>query len=127
MPFFFSRPAALLPAAASPLALASDAAPGMSPTHDIVTVSGIARHSPPDGLWDSHALRGVTGAPKCGSDHLLNGCRSSRGDNGMRHAGHTQNVEVLTGPAQALYGRLGAVPVPRFPGAPTNHQHRPGK
>jgi len=67
--------------------------------------SGIARQSPLGGLWDSYAMRGFTGDPNFGSDYLVNGFSSSRGYNGMRDGGNTQNVEVLKGPASALYGR----------------------
>ncbi|MDN2712082.1 TonB-dependent siderophore receptor [Janthinobacterium sp. SUN118] len=67
--------------------------------------SGIARQSPLGGLWDSYAMRGFTGDPNFGSDYMVNGFSSSRGYNGMRDAANTQNVEVLKGPASALYGR----------------------
>ncbi|PKV43402.1 iron complex outermembrane receptor protein [Janthinobacterium sp. 61] len=67
--------------------------------------SGIAKQSPLGGLWDSYAMRGFTGDPNFGSDYMVNGFSSSRGYNGMRDAGNTQNVEVLKGPAAALYGR----------------------
>ena len=67
--------------------------------------SGIARQSPLGGLWDSYAMRGFTGDPNFGSDYLVNGFSSSRGYNGMRDGGNTQAVEVLKGPASALYGR----------------------
>lgn len=67
--------------------------------------SGIAKQSPLGGLWDSYAMRGFTGDPNFGSDYMVNGFSSSRGYNGMRDAGNTQNVEVLKGPASALYGR----------------------
>lgn len=67
--------------------------------------SGISRQSPLGGLWDSYAMRGFTGDPNFGSDYMVNGFSSSRGYNGMRDGGNTQNVEVLKGPASALYGR----------------------
>lgn len=67
--------------------------------------SGIARQSPLGGLWDSYAMRGFTGDPNFGSDYMLNGFSSSRGYNGMRDGANTQTVEVLKGPASALYGR----------------------
>ena len=67
--------------------------------------SGIAKQSPLGGLWDSYAMRGFTGDPNFGSDYMVNGFSSSRGYNGLRDAGNTQNVEVLKGPASALYGR----------------------
>lgn len=67
--------------------------------------SGIARQSPLGGLWDSYAMRGFTGDPNFGSDYMVNGFSSSRGYNGMRDGANTQAVEVLKGPASALYGR----------------------
>ncbi len=67
--------------------------------------SGISRQSPLGGLWDSYAMRGFTGDPNFGSDYMVNGFSSSRGYNGMRDGGNTQAVEVLKGPASALYGR----------------------
>ncbi|MGX9713937.1 TonB-dependent siderophore receptor [Janthinobacterium lividum] len=67
--------------------------------------SGIAKQSPLGGLWDSYAMRGFTGDPNFGSDYMVNGFSSSRGYNGMRDGGNTQAIEVLKGPASALYGR----------------------
>lgn len=67
--------------------------------------SGIARQSPLGGLWDSYAMRGFTGDPNFGSDYMVNGFSSSRGYNGMRDGANTQAIEVLKGPASALYGR----------------------
>lgn len=67
--------------------------------------SGIAKQSPLGGLWDSYAMRGFTGDPNFGSDYMVNGFSSSRGYNGMRDGANTQNIEVLKGPASALYGR----------------------
>jgi len=67
--------------------------------------SGIARQSDLGGLWDSYAMRGFTGDPNFGSDYLVNGFSSSRGYNGMRDAAGTQSIEILKGPAAALYGR----------------------
>ena len=157
MPVSYRRPVALLLAAASPLALAFDAAADQPDAQDVVTVkaerqhyrslsatgatktdallmdlpqsvrvltsdllrdagvttlagaldlaSGIAKQSPLGGLWDSYAMRGFTGDPNFGSDYMVNGFSSSRGYNGMRDGGNTQAVEVLKGPASALYGR----------------------
>lgn len=159
---FLRRPVALLLAAASPLALAFDAAEpasnaGAEADVDIVAIkaerqhyrslsatgatktdtllkdlpqsvrvltgdllrdagvttlagaldlaSGIARQSPLGGLWDSYAMRGFTGDPNFGSDYMVNGFSSSRGYNGMRDGANTQAIEVLKGPASALYGR----------------------
>ncbi|CAN7220356.1 TonB-dependent siderophore receptor [Pseudoduganella sp. LjRoot289] len=67
--------------------------------------SGIAPQSNLGGLWDSYAMRGFTGDPNFGSDYLVNGFSSSRGYNGVRDIAGTQSVEILKGPASALYGR----------------------
>jgi iron complex outermembrane receptor protein len=67
--------------------------------------SGISRASNFGGLWDSYAMRGFTGDPNFGSDYMVNGFNSSRGYNGLRDGVNTQSVEVLKGPAAALYGR----------------------
>jgi len=67
--------------------------------------SGIARQSDLGGLWDSYAMRGFTGDPNFGSDYMVNGFSASRGYNGMRDAAGTQAIEILKGPASALYGR----------------------
>jgi iron complex outermembrane receptor protein len=67
--------------------------------------SGISRQSNLGGLWDSYAMRGFTGDPNFGSDYLVNGFSSSRGYNGLRDSANTNSVEVLKGPASALYGR----------------------
>ena len=67
--------------------------------------SGIARQSNLGGLWDSYSMRGFTGDPNFGSDYMVNGFSSSRGYNGLRDGANTNSVEVLKGPASALYGR----------------------
>ncbi|MCD2516366.1 TonB-dependent siderophore receptor [Massilia sp. G4R7] len=67
--------------------------------------SGISRQSNLGGLWDSYAMRGFTGDPNFGSDYMVNGFNSSRGYNGVRGSANTDSIEVLKGPASALYGR----------------------
>ena len=67
--------------------------------------SGVSRQSNLGGLWDSYAMRGFTGDPNFGSDFMVNGFSSSRGYNGLRDSANTDSVEVLKGPASALYGR----------------------
>ncbi len=67
--------------------------------------SGIARQNNFGGLWDSYSIRGFTGDPNYGSDYLVNGFSSSRGYNGLRDSANTSSVEILKGPAAALYGR----------------------
>jgi iron complex outermembrane receptor protein len=67
--------------------------------------SGISRQSNFGGVWDSYAVRGFTGDPNYGSDFLVNGFSSSRGYNGMRDSVNVSSIEILKGPAAALYGR----------------------
>ncbi len=67
--------------------------------------SGISKQSNLGGLWDSYAMRGFTGDPNFGSDYMVNGFNYSRGYNGVRDSASTASVEVLKGPASALYGR----------------------
>lgn len=67
--------------------------------------SGIQRQSNLGGLWDSYAMRGFTGDPNFGSDYMVNGVNSSRGYSGVRDNASTYAIEILKGPASALYGR----------------------
>ena len=67
--------------------------------------SGIAKQSNFGGVWDSYAMRGFTGDPNFGSDYMVNGFNYSRGYNGVRDSANTASVEILKGPASALYGR----------------------
>lgn len=67
--------------------------------------SSISRQSNLGGLWDSYAMRGFTGDPNFGSDFMVNGFSSSRGYSGVRDGANTDSIEILKGPASALYGR----------------------
>ncbi|MCD2342504.1 TonB-dependent siderophore receptor [Ideonella azotifigens] len=67
--------------------------------------SGISKQSNLGGLWDSYSMRGFTGDPNFGSDYMVNGFNYSRGYNGVRDSANTATVEILKGPASALYGR----------------------
>lgn len=67
--------------------------------------SGISRQNNFGGVWDSYAVRGFTGDPNYGSDFLVNGFSSSRGYNGLRDGANVNSIEILKGPAAALYGR----------------------
>ncbi|MGV7208597.1 TonB-dependent siderophore receptor [Oxalobacteraceae bacterium A2-2] len=67
--------------------------------------SGISRQSNFGGVWDSYAVRGFAGDPNYGSDYLVNGFSSSRGYNGQRDSANAASIEILKGPAAALYGR----------------------
>jgi iron complex outermembrane receptor protein len=79
---------------------------GASTLRDALDLSsGIQRQSNLGGLWDSYAMRGFTGDPNFGSDYMVNGVNSSRGYNGIRDNANTSAIEILKGPASALYGR----------------------
>ena len=67
--------------------------------------SSIARQNNFGGVWDSYSVRGFTGDPNYGSDFLVNGFSSSRGYNGLRDIANVSSIEILKGPAAALYGR----------------------
>ncbi|WDJ84627.1 TonB-dependent siderophore receptor [Xanthomonas campestris] len=67
--------------------------------------SGITKANNLGGLWDSYSIRGFTGDPNFSSDYMVNGFNASRGYNGLRDGANTQSVEVIKGPASALYGR----------------------
>jgi iron complex outermembrane receptor protein len=67
--------------------------------------SGISRQSNFGGVWDAYAVRGFTGDPSYGSDLMVNGFSSSRGYNGLRDSVNVSSIEILKGPAAALYGR----------------------
>ncbi|WP_416203822.1 TonB-dependent siderophore receptor [Xanthomonas euvesicatoria] len=67
--------------------------------------SGITKANNLGGLWDSYSMRGFTGDPNFSSDYMVNGFNASRGYNGLRDAATTQSIEVIKGPASALYGR----------------------
>ena len=79
---------------------------GVTKLADVLDLgSGIAKQSNLGGLWDSYSMRGFTGDPNFGSDYLVNGFNYSRGYNGVRDSANTATVEILKGPASALYGR----------------------
>jgi iron complex outermembrane receptor protein len=67
--------------------------------------SSVARQNNFGGVWDSYSVRGFTGDPNYGSDFLVNGFSSSRGYNGLRDIANVNSIEILKGPAAALYGR----------------------
>lgn len=79
--------------------------------------SGITKANNLGGLWDSYSMRGFTGDPNFSSDYMVNGFNASRGYNGLRDAANTQSIEVIKGPASALYG-------PRRAGWGGQHHHQ---
>ncbi|MET0288404.1 MAG: TonB-dependent siderophore receptor [Pseudoxanthomonas sp.] len=67
--------------------------------------SGVSKANNLGGLWNSYSMRGFTGDPNFSSDYMVNGFNASRGYNGLRDNANMQAVEIIKGPASALYGR----------------------
>ncbi|TAK99120.1 MAG: TonB-dependent siderophore receptor [Rhodospirillaceae bacterium] len=68
-------------------------------------VSGVARQNNFGGVWDSWAIRGFAGDENVPSGFLINGFQGGRGFAGPRDVSNIDRIEVLKGPASALYGR----------------------
>jgi len=66
---------------------------------------GVARQNNFGGLFDSFAVRGFAGDENTASSYLLNGFNASRGYGGIRDTSNVERVEILKGPAAALFGR----------------------
>ena len=67
-------------------------------------VSGVTRQNSFGGLWDNFAIRGFAGHENTGPSFLRNGFIGNRGFNAPRDMANVERVEVLKGPAAALYG-----------------------
>jgi iron complex outermembrane receptor protein len=67
--------------------------------------ASIARQNNFGGLWDAFAVRGFTGDENLPSGYLVNGFNGGRGFGGARDVAGVERIEVLKGPAAALYGR----------------------
>ncbi|MGU8080386.1 TonB-dependent siderophore receptor [Burkholderia pyrrocinia] len=69
-------------------------------------VAGVARQNNFGGLWDNYAVRGFAGdGNTSGTDYLVNGFSWNRGISVPRDTANLERMEVLKGPASALYGR----------------------
>lgn len=69
-------------------------------------VAGVSRQNSFGGLWDHYAVRGFAGdGNTSGTDYLLNGFSWNRGISVPRDTASLERMEVLKGPASALYGR----------------------
>ncbi|OJA95687.1 TonB-dependent siderophore receptor [Burkholderia ubonensis] len=69
-------------------------------------VAGVARQNNFGGLWDNYAVRGFAGdGNTSGTDYLVNGFSWNRGMSVPRDTATLERMEVLKGPASALYGR----------------------
>ncbi|MGC6400230.1 TonB-dependent siderophore receptor [Sphingomonas sp. FW199] len=67
--------------------------------------ASVARQNTLGGLWDAFAVRGFAGDENLPSGFLVNGFNGGRGFGGQRDAAGIERVEVLKGPAAALFGR----------------------
>lgn len=67
--------------------------------------ASIARQNTLGGMWDAFAVRGFTGDENLPSGYLVNGFNGGRGFGGPREVAGLESIEVLKGPAAALYGR----------------------
>ncbi|WP_440874276.1 TonB-dependent siderophore receptor [Thalassotalea sp. PLHSN55] len=67
--------------------------------------SSLARQNNFGGLWESFAIRGFSGDENLPSAYLINGFSAGRGYSGLRDTSNIEAIEVLKGPASALYGR----------------------
>ncbi len=68
-------------------------------------VSGVARQNNFGGLWDAYAIRGFAGNENLPSGFLVNGFNAGRGFGGPRDLSDVDHIEVVKGPASALFGR----------------------
>lgn len=67
--------------------------------------ASVARQNTLGGLWDAFAIRGFAGDENLPSGYLVNGFNGGRGFGGQRDVAGIQSIEVLKGPAAALFGR----------------------
>lgn len=67
--------------------------------------ASVARQNTLGGLWDAFAIRGFAGDENLPSGYLVNGFNGGRGFGGQRDVAGIESIEVLKGPAAALFGR----------------------
>ena len=67
--------------------------------------ASVSRQNNFGGLWDSFAVRGFAGDENLPSGYLVNGFNGGRGFGGTRDVAGVERIEILKGPAAALYGR----------------------
>ncbi len=67
--------------------------------------SGVARQNNFGGVWDAFAIRGFAGDENVPSGFLVNGFNEGRGFAGPRDVSNVERIEILKGPASALFGR----------------------
>jgi len=67
-------------------------------------VSGFSQQNNRGGVIDNFAVRGFLGTPDGGAEYYLNGFMANRGMAPPRDPATTERIEVLKGPAGALFG-----------------------
>ncbi|WP_033923451.1 TonB-dependent siderophore receptor [Sphingomonas sp. 37zxx] len=67
--------------------------------------ASVARQNTLGGLWDGFAVRGFAGDENLPTGYLVNGFNGGRGFAGQRDVSGIERIEVLKGPAAALFGR----------------------
>lgn len=67
-------------------------------------VSGFSQQNNRGGVIDNFAVRGFLGTPDGGAEYYLNGFLANRGMAPPRDPATTERIEVLKGPAGALFG-----------------------
>jgi iron complex outermembrane receptor protein len=67
--------------------------------------ASVSRQNNFGGLWDSFAVRGFAGDENLPSGYLVNGFNGGRGFGGARDVAGVERIEILKGPAAALFGR----------------------
>ena len=67
-------------------------------------VSGVSRQNSFGGMWDNFSIRGFSGDINTGPNFLRNGFAGNRGFNAPRDTANVERIEVIKGPASALYG-----------------------
>lgn len=69
-------------------------------------VSGISRQNNLGGLRDNFAIRGFLGTPDTGAEYYVDGFLANRGFGPPRDPALVERIEVLKGPAGALFGEI---------------------
>jgi iron complex outermembrane recepter protein len=69
-------------------------------------VSGISNQNNRGGVTDNFAIRGFLGTPDGGSEYYVDGFLANRGMAPPRDPATTERIEILKGPAGALFGDI---------------------
>lgn len=69
-------------------------------------VSGISQQNNLGGLRDNYAIRGFLGTPDTGAEYFVDGFLANRGFGPPRDPANVERIEVLKGPAGAVFGSI---------------------